>query len=1522
MSAVENDEHTESTKTIETEGVPLVVEETTTHLSKDTIPDGIASEHAHLSENHVASTPSAETAANELSSDDTRGEATVIGHTEEIETTQEHAIATEQVTEIHSTSATEYISHEDTTTAATTEDSQMTHEEVEPTFDMSSKVDAFKTEVETASDNQHNEEVVRPDAAAEAVNVSALHGVETLIDDTNGEPIMVTENAVEVCEAEPELLTSSITSANGLLMLNENALEVCEAEPTLSPSPSAETSVQSEEISASIVVEHTSVAEESLVEEVEPVSATDAAEEERVSEDAHTTPEEPPVVTEEESHEAAVEPTTGHAAVEATYEVIVEETAQNHDSVEEVVASQVEDKTLVLENGDAVPTDQKDEQPDEVVEAEPASAEVSALANGAPEEQAAAKEEIAVEEDSTVEEVEAKEEAAVEHVSTEDAAAQEEVVAQEETAAQEVAAPKAEVVEPLMAEADMLSLANANVDSEHLVLLTSSSETCIADPQLDGEFGNGEAVSFMHSEQPTEHEIAPATEEIVSETVVSSVDTQELVVEQETSTSSHVSGERDEVTPNAVAEPVAEKSLPSEAIDTETAVAEAEEAKDTAEAQEVREAVQEAESSASLDAAQPVSVISAEIVTEEVIEKPTEQTVEAKEDLAESSVVAETSDVVTEVQPQVDVQEVAEESTAVSAEVDCSTDPEATVDNLTLLAQEETAVCESEVVEAGHDIVEAEAVEVEVVETNAVEDSAETKETSAVAEEEIEAKHELAKVDTIVEPTVGETIIAEATSEADAAAPVIAVTAEASEEFIVSSEPNAEPKESDSEAARPASPWTPSYSVTTQGPGTETEVADDAEELTALEKLPSAEEPPAGEHTESGNVVAIPEDATHATEGSNKGWSLSYSVSSQGASPLQAPQASDDTEVELMEPLTTQVREPENVEQQSIPEVVTESSFVVPKVQIVEEDVQLPAIVTTDETEVSETYVEKTAEEVQEASEESEQEISVAQVVSEQTVEEAAAVEQSTTPEHIEHSWTPSYSVDHVGASPSLAAKELDVAPQEQTETSPEVVVSTEKDVQPTDVERQAEPSEPAATAPVEIPERPWTPSYSVSQQGRSPISPSKGLEEPAASEPPAEIPAVVATETQEESAPARPWTPSYSVSRQGSGSSPVIPSQTLESEPSAEPPAEQPVEQPVEQTAEPAPAVLVTEDKEIAPERPWTPSYSVSNQGSSPIIIAKEVEASAPTMILEEGTVIREEPAPERPWTPSYSVSRQGSSPQLTPAQPAAVETTDAPQRPWTPSYSVSRQGSSPLSPAQELPQADAVVPPAQPEPVAATQTPRILIEQLEAAAVTDVETASTEANSTNWVPSYSVNQQGSPVASPVSKPKALDASEPVFNSAADGVTTQTVETDRSERNWTASYSVTSQGPSSATEPTLHTFPTTEVSDNAPKPSLARLASVNELEQSAASTAELDMLSPTTQRARLESTTSSRFFPGGWFSGSPKSPNENRTSLDHAIGEFSRADNLSASPGQDVPLNTPVDGEEDSGRKRWCLIM
>lgn len=74
MSAVENDEHTESTHTIETNDP--VVENITVYHAKDTIPSGATSEVTHSPEEHAMTSHFAEAAANELSSADTRGEVT------------------------------------------------------------------------------------------------------------------------------------------------------------------------------------------------------------------------------------------------------------------------------------------------------------------------------------------------------------------------------------------------------------------------------------------------------------------------------------------------------------------------------------------------------------------------------------------------------------------------------------------------------------------------------------------------------------------------------------------------------------------------------------------------------------------------------------------------------------------------------------------------------------------------------------------------------------------------------------------------------------------------------------------------------------------------------------------------------------------------------------------------------------------------------------------------------------------------------------------------------------------------------------------------------------------------------------------------------------------------------------------------------------------------------------------------------------------------------------------------------
>lgn len=107
-------------------------------------------------------------------------------------------------------------------------------------------------------------------------------------------------------------------------------------------------------------------------------------------------------------------------------------------------------------------------------------------------------------------------------------------------------------------------------------------------------------------------------------------------------------------------------------------------------------------------------------------------------------------------------------------------------------------------------------------------------------------------------------------------------------------------------------------------------------------------------------------------------------------------------------------------------------------------------------------------------------------------------------------------------------------------------------------------------------------------------------------------------------------------------------------------------------------------------------------------------------------------------------------------------------------------------------------------------------------------------------------------------------------------------------------------------------------------RPSLSRLVPVNEDELIRAESSfheEGDAVHPASARARLESTTSSRFFPGGWFSSTPKVLEEGRESLDHAQGEFSKGP--AASPALEAPTNTPVDGEvDDKASKRWCIVM
>ncbi|KAJ7475805.1 hypothetical protein FB451DRAFT_257411 [Mycena latifolia] len=68
----------------------------------------------------------------------------------------------------------------------------------------------------------------------------------------------------------------------------------------------------------------------------------------------------------------------------------------------------------------------------------------------------------------------------------------------------------------------------------------------------------------------------------------------------------------------------------------------------------------------------------------------------------------------------------------------------------------------------------------------------------------------------------------------------------------------------------------------------------------------------------------------------------------------------------------------------------------------------------------------------------------------------------------------------------------------------------------------------------------------------------------------------------------------------------------------------------------------------------------------------------------------------------------------------------------------------------------------------------------------------------------------------------------------------------------------------------------------------------------------------PISPRSRLESTASSMFFPGGWFSKMP----EGRASLDVAQGEFAKP----TSPSVSSPTTETEQSEEKKGK--WCVVM
>ncbi|KAJ6494785.1 hypothetical protein C8R47DRAFT_383097 [Mycena vitilis] len=270
-----------------------------------------------------------------------------------------------------------------------------------------------------------------------------------------------------------------------------------------------------------------------------------------------------------------------------------------------------------------------------------------------------------------------------------------------------------------------------------------------------------------------------------------------------------------------------------------------------------------------------------------------------------------------------------------------------------------------------------------------------------------------------------------------------------------------------------------------------------------------------------------------------------------------------------------------------------------------------------------------------------------------------SASEAAVDPPRASSPWTPSYSVSVQGSpSKELTEPELGTAhvadevhrperaAEDVVDAAVDVPASTQSIAQPVAdiaaLEENADP--PRATSP-------WTASYSVSVQGsplpvhaelqdaadapvgeiQPPESITEGSEDPVSDLPPSIVePTVDVSSLDAPVDPPRassPWTPSYSVSVQGSPSKELTESELgteQQSEPTVPDVVEEAAEVPDEQ---PAAAALDAPADLPRASSPWTPSYSVSVQGSSPSVTTESMMAERDALVDD---VYELEPASE----------------------------------------------------------------------------------------------------------------------------------------------------------------------------------------------------------------------------------------------------------------------------------------------------
>ncbi|KAM6504190.1 hypothetical protein JOM56_001133 [Amanita muscaria] len=339
-------------------------------------------------------------------------------------------------------------------------------------------------------------------------------------------------------------------------------------------------------------------------------------------------------------------------------------------------------------------------------------------------------------------------------------------------------------------------------------------------------------------------------------------------------------------------------------------------------------------------------------------------------------------------------------------------------------------------------------------------------------------------------------------------------------------------------------------------------------------------------------------------------------------------------------------------------------------------------------------------------------------------------------------------------------------------------------------------------------------------------------------------------------------------------------------------------------------------------PPRPWTPSYAIHSQGS-PAAVPKEVEEASPLDVefIEQST-------PGLTATTSYPVDEQENHPEHLTAEfdkseiPSSVEQSQnnnigkvvaAAIAPVIALAALGAGSQGLVSVADEAPQVDAVL------TVDTTVVPLLSVpSEVVDGDATDMVDA-IERPRSPWTPSYSVTKQGAGLSQ--EEEAEVDHLELLSPAAAQVATASDSEPQLNE--------VQEDDPASnalQTRPSYAVAGTEEIAKNEQfllfglraivaylwvLPKWLSMTPSNHSRRGSSSSAS--------------SSSSSKFFPGGWFT--PK-PNEGRTSLDVAQGEFASSHKVTTSNdvfetlGSDSPVAASVAAEDDGQKRKWCVVM